>query len=65
MNPSKISPKRYMRPMVRSAETPRRLSTVNSVGHLRAAFLFNLLKINCYEQFDRQPFSSQFTEQQI
>lgn len=41
-------PKRYLRPMVRSAETPRRLLTVNSVGHLRAAFLFNFLNINCY-----------------
>lgn len=45
------SPKRYLRPMVRSAETPRRF-TCNSVGHLRAAFLFNLLKITCYEQID-------------
>lgn len=44
-------PKRYLRPMVRSAETPRRLLTVNSVGHLRVAFLFNFLKINSYEQF--------------
>lgn len=49
MNPLDKFPKRYLRPMVRSAETPRRLLTVNSVGHLRAAFLFNLLKINCYE----------------
>lgn len=65
MNPSNKYPKRYLRPMVRSAETPRRLLTFDSVGHLRAAFLFNLLKIKSYEQFDRQPFSSQFTEQQI
>lgn len=49
MNQVKQSPKRYLRPMVRSAETPRRLLTVNSVGHLRAAFLFNFLKINSYE----------------
>lgn len=48
MNPLNKSPKRYLRPMVRSAETPRRLLTVNSVGHLRAAFLFNFLKINSY-----------------
>lgn len=48
MNPLDKFPKRYLRPMVRSAETSRRLLTVNSVGHLRAAFLFNLLKINCY-----------------
>lgn len=40
---NKIS-KRYLRPMVRSAETPRRFS-FDSVGHLRAAFLFNFLKI--------------------
>lgn len=49
MNPLTTYPKRYLRPMVRSAETPRRLLTVNSVGHLRVAFLFNLLKINSYE----------------
>lgn len=49
MNLLSNSLKRYLRPMVRSAETPRRLLTVNSVGHLRAAFLFNLLKINSYE----------------
>lgn len=49
MNLLNKSPKRYLRPMVRSAETPRRLLTVNSVGHLRAAFLFNFLKINSYE----------------
>ncbi len=49
MNLLSNSPKRYLRPMVRSAETPRRLLTVNSVGHLRAAFLFNFLKINSYE----------------
>lgn len=48
MNLLNKSPKRYLRPMVRSAETPRRLLTVNSVGHLRAAFLFNFLKINSY-----------------
>lgn len=48
MNPFNKIPKRYLRPMVRSAETPRRLLTLNSVGHLRAAFLFNLLKIQCY-----------------
>ena len=49
MNPFNNLPKRYLRPMVRSAETPRRLLTVNSVGHLRVAFLFNFLKINSYE----------------
>lgn len=49
MNLLSNSPKRYLRPMVRSAETPRRLITLNSVGHLRAAFLFNLLKIQCNE----------------
>lgn len=48
MNTLNKSHKRYLRPMVRSAETPRRLLTLNSVGHLRAAFLFNLLKIQCY-----------------
>lgn len=58
MNPSDKFPQRYLRPMVRSAETPRRLLTVNSVGHLRAAFLFNLLKINSYELSDRTLFSS-------
>ncbi len=41
-------PKRYLRPMVRSAETPRRF-TRNSVGHLRVAFLFNFLKFTSYE----------------
>ena len=49
MNPFNNLPKRYWRPMVRSAETPRRLLTVNSVGHLRVAFLFNFLKINSYD----------------
>lgn len=49
MNPLNKSPKRYLRPKVRSAETPRRLLTFDSVGHLRAAFLFNLLKIKSYE----------------
>lgn len=58
------SPKRYLRPMVRSAETPRRF-TRNSVGHLRVAFFFNFLKITCYELSDRPLFSSQSTEQQI
>ena len=42
-------PKRYLRPMVRSAETPRRLLTLKSVGHLRVAFLFNFLNFQCYE----------------
>lgn len=50
MNQIKQFPKRYLRPMVRSAETPRRLLTLNSVGHLRVAFLFNFLKIKSYEQ---------------
>lgn len=49
MNPLTTSPKRYLRPMVRSAETPRRLLTVNSVGHLRVAIFYNFLKINSYE----------------
>jgi len=49
MNLNDKLPKRYLRPMVRSAETPLRLLTLNSVGHLRAAFLFNLLKIKSYE----------------
>lgn len=62
MNLLSNSPKRYLRPMVRSAETPRRLITLNSVGHLRAAFLFNLLKIQCNELFDRPLFSGQSTE---
>lgn len=48
MNSFNKIPKRCLRPMVRSAETPRRLLTVNSVGHLRVAFLFNFLKINSY-----------------
>lgn len=41
------SSQKYLRPKMRSAETPRRF-TYNSVGHLRAAFLFNLLKIIRY-----------------
>lgn len=52
MNQFKQFPKRYLRPMVRSAETPRRF-TLNSVGHLKAAFLFNFLKIKSYEQFKK------------
>lgn len=44
MNPFNNPLKRYLRPMVRSAETPRRFS-FDSVGHLRVAFLFNFLKI--------------------
>lgn len=53
MNPSDKFPKRHLRPMVRSAETPRRLLTFDSVGHLRVAFLFNLLKIKSNEQFKK------------
>lgn len=52
MNFNNNSPKRYLRPMVRAAETPRRF-TLNSVGHLMAAFLFNLLKIKSYEPFKK------------
>lgn len=48
MNPFNKIPERYLRPMVRSAETPRRLLTFDSVGHLRVAFLFNFLKIKSY-----------------
>ncbi len=47
MNSITNSLKRYLQPMVRSAETPRRF-TIYSVGHLRAAF-FNFLKINSNE----------------
>lgn len=54
------SPKRYLRPMVRLAETPRRF-TRNSVGHLRAAF-FNFLKITCYEPFRRLQSRREFAE---
>lgn len=50
MNPFNNISKRYLRPMVRSAETPRRLLTLKSVGHLRAAFLFNFLNFQCYVQ---------------
>lgn len=49
MNPYNNPSKRYLRPMVRSAETPRRLLTLKSVGHLRVAFLLNLLNFQCYE----------------
>lgn len=52
MNSLDKFPKRYLRPMVRSAETPRRLLTLKSVGHLRVAFLFNFLKYLSYEQAD-------------
>ena len=48
MNPYNNPRKRYLRPMVRSAETPRRLLTLKSVGHLRVAFLLNILN-NSYE----------------
>ena len=51
MNPFNNPHKRYLRPMVRSAETPRRLLTLKSVGHLRVVFLFNFLNFQCYEQF--------------
>lgn len=47
MNPQQ-HPQTNLRPMVRSAETPRRF-TLNSVGHLRVAFSFNFLNIKCYE----------------
>ena len=40
---------RYLRPMVRSAETPRRFFTFDSVGHLRVAFFFKFLNIKCNE----------------
>lgn len=40
---------KYLQPMERSAETPRRLLTVNSVGLLTVAFLFNFLKFNRYD----------------
>lgn len=49
MTPLNKFPNRYLRPMVRSAETPRRLLTLKSVGHLRAASFFNLLNFQCYE----------------
>lgn len=49
MNPFNNPRKRYLRPMVRSAETPRRLLTFDSVGHLRVAIFCNLLKIKSYE----------------
>lgn len=52
MNPFNNLSKRNLRPMVRSAETPRRLLTLKSVGHLRVAFLFNFLKYLSYEQAD-------------
>ncbi len=52
MNHLNNFPKRYLQPMVRSAETPRRLLTFDSVGHLRVAFLFNFLKIKSYELFN-------------
>ena len=48
MKSTTTSPNRYLRPMVRSAETPRRF-TFYSVGHLRAASFFNFLKINSNE----------------
>lgn len=54
MNPFSNSRKRYLRPKVRSAETPRRLLTVNSVGHLRVAIFYNLLKINSYEPLNQR-----------
>lgn len=40
--------KRYLQPMVRFAETPRRF-TRNSVGHLRVALFFKLPKNYVYE----------------
>ena len=49
MNPFNNQLKRYLQPMERSAETPRRLLTVISVGLLTVAFLFNILKNNSYE----------------
>lgn len=49
MNIVKIFLHRYWQPMVRSVETPRRLLTLRSVGHLRAAFLFLFLNSQCYE----------------
>lgn len=49
MNPLTTSPKRYLRPMVRSAETPRRFFTQVSVGHLRVAIFYNFLNYLCYE----------------
>ena len=49
MNPFNNQFERYLQPKVRSAETPRRLLTFDSVGHLKAVFLFNFLKIKSYE----------------
>lgn len=48
MNNSKNPFEKYLQPMERSAETPRRF-TCNSVGLLTVAFLFNFLKITCYD----------------
>ena len=50
MNQVKQFPQRYLRPMVRSAETPR-LFSCNSVGHLRVAIFLQLPKNYMYEQF--------------
>lgn len=44
MNHVKEFPLKYLRPKVRSAETPRRFS-FDSVGHLRVAIFNNFLKI--------------------
>lgn len=56
--------KRYLQPMVRSAETPRRFYT-SKRRTPKGCFLFNILNYLCYELFDRPPFSSKPTGQQI
>lgn len=55
------SPKRYLRPMVRSAETPRRFYT-SKRRTPKGCFFFKFLKDLCYELFDRQLFCRQFAE---
>ncbi len=52
MNPLTKFPKRYLRPMVRSAETPRRFYTSKRRTPKGRSF-FNFLNYLCYEQFKK------------
>ena len=49
MNYFKNPFEKYLQPMERSAETPRHFLTFDSVGLLKVAFLFNLLKNKRYD----------------
>ena len=49
MNQSKDNPKKFSGLWCGQRKRPN--ASYDSIGHLQAAFLFNFLKIICYERF--------------